>query len=370
MTSDSTSNDERIVERPPTIVLADGMFRSVHAKTSHALVRSTDRFTVVGVIDGGDAGRDAGEVLDGRRRGVPIYPTVESALESAEPRPQVCVVGVATGGGVVPDSLRTSIEAAIRAGLTIVNGLHQSLSDDPSLAKLAGLHGGQLIDIRKPPPRHQLRFWNGAIGTVGAFRVPVLGTDCAIGKRTTALMLRDACRSSGTSAEMIYTGQTGWLQGMRHGFILDSTPNDFVSGQLEGAVVDCWNDLRPDVIVIEGQSSLRNPSGPCGAELILSADAHGVILQHPPGRKIFLENELRIPIPSIEDEVALIRLYGVPVLAVTLSTEALTLEEARAEQERLRAALKIPVVLPLQDGMQDVVDVIQSAMRTAKEGAV
>ena len=58
-------------------------------------------------------------------------------------------------------------------------------------------------------------------------RVAVLGTDCALGKRTTSQLLVDACRERGLRAEMIYTGQTGWMQGTRHGFVLDATPNDW-----------------------------------------------------------------------------------------------------------------------------------------------
>ena len=356
------------MDRKPAIVLANGLLRTVNAKTTHALVRSSARFQIVGVIDSEDAGHDAGDLLDGRRRDIPIFATVPDALErlTGEDCPTVCVIGVATGGGVLPASLRSDIEGALRAGLSLVNGLHQFLSADPEFVALAKAHGGQLIDIRRPPPAEHLRFWDGSIATVGALRIPVLGTDCAIGKRTTALLLRDACRAAGLKAEMIYTGQTGWLQGMSYGFILDSTPNDFVSGQLEGAVVDCWNDQRPDVIFIEGQSALRNPSGPCGAELMLSAAAHGVILQHPPGRRTFLDNDLAMPIPDVEDEIALIRHYGVPVWAVTVNTEGLSLQAARAYRDSLQARVQLPVLLPLEDGLQEVVDAIQKA--STKDG--
>ena len=114
---------------------------------------------------------------------------------------------------------------------------------------------------------------DGAIREVRAPRVAVLGTDCALGKRTTARLLVEACRRAGLRAEMIFTGQTGWMQGGRYGFILDSTPNDFVAGEVEHAIVTCDREARPDVIVIEGQSAFRNPSGPCGAELVVSGQA-------------------------------------------------------------------------------------------------
>ena len=91
---------------------------------------------------------------------------------------------------------------------------------------------------------------------------------------------------------MIYTGQTGWIQGARYGIVLDAIVNDFVPGELEHAIVRCDREVEPDLIVIEGQSCLRNPSGPCGAEMLLSAAARGVVLQHAPGRD-YLEGQRR-----------------------------------------------------------------------------
>ena len=92
----------------------------------------------------------------------------------------------------------------------------------------------------------------------------------------------------GSNAEMIYTGQTGWMQGAPYGFVLDAVANDFVSGELEHAIVCCDRELNPDVILIEGQSSLRNPSGPIAvSEFICSGGASGVVLQHAIGREFF-----------------------------------------------------------------------------------
>jgi uncharacterized NAD-dependent epimerase/dehydratase family protein len=350
------------VTRAPAIVLANGLYRKVNAKTSHGLVRSSARFEVLGVIDPTCAGADAGELLDGRRRGIPVLASVADALAATSPRPTHCVVGVATAGGVLPPELRVSLVEAIEAGLTVVNGLHRLLSEDAELAALAARRGTAIVDIRRPRPVSELRFWSGAIARVGAPRIPVLGTDCATGKRTTALLLRDGCRAAGLKAEMIYTGQSGWLQGMAHGFMLDATPNDFVCGELERAVVDCWEAERPDVIFIEGQSALRNPSGPCGSELLLGALAAGAVLQHPPARERFIDNELGCRIPPVAEEIALIRMYGVPVWAVTLNTEGLDLAEARRTRDRLRGELGLPVALPLEEGVRDVVEAIRGRL--------
>ncbi len=188
----------------------------------------------------------------------------------------------------------------------------------------------------------------------------VLGTDCALGKRTTARFLLEACREAGIRTELIYTGQTGWMQGSAFGFVLDSVPNDFVSGELEHAIVTCWEQARPDLMLIEGQSALRNPSGPCGSELILSGRATGVILQHAPGRICYegLE-EADLRIPPVADEIALIRTLGARTLAVTLNGEGMTPEALRAEQQRLGWGLRIPVVRPLEEGVGALIPVLR-----------
>jgi uncharacterized NAD-dependent epimerase/dehydratase family protein len=342
------------------LVVCDGFFDTANGKTAHGLVRGTERYRILGVIDAPTAGRDAGEVLDGRPRGIPIFATLSEALRALGVTPDFCVVGVATSGGCVTPGLRGLLAEAISLGMSVVNGLHEFVSDDPELAAAAAAKGVALTDVRKTAKRIDLHFWCGDILEVGAPRIAVLGTDCALGKRTTARFLMEACRRAGLRTELIFTGQTGWMQGAPYGFILDSIPNDFVSGELEHAVVSCWRAARPDLILFEGQSSLRNPSGPCGSELLLSGGAKGVILQHAPAREFFegLE-DLGFRIPPLADEIALIASYGAKTLAVTLNGEHRTPEQLRADRDRLRAELRIPVVLPLEDGVEELVPLVR-----------
>jgi uncharacterized NAD-dependent epimerase/dehydratase family protein len=347
------------------VVLAPGAFRGDSAKTAHGLVRGSERFEVVAVVDPDAAGQDAGEALDGVRRGIPILATLGQALAGSCRRPDTCIVGVATPGGTFTPVLRALLVQAARAGLTLVNGLHQLLGDDAEIAALAAGSGARLVDVRRPRPASELHFWTGAIARVRAPRVAVLGTDCAVGKRTTARLVVEACRAGGLRAEMIYTGQTGWMQGVRHGVILDAVINDFVSGELEHAVVTCDEAESPDVIVIEGQSSLRNPSGPCGAELLVSCQARAVILQHAPGRACF-RGRADWPLPDIEQEVSLIRLYGAEVLAVTLNGESLSSEALAHAQRALATRLGVPVMRPLEEGAGPLVPVVRDHLARSK----
>jgi uncharacterized NAD-dependent epimerase/dehydratase family protein len=343
------------------IVLTGGLFDTVHAKTAHGLVRGSERFEIVALIDSVSAGKDAGEVLDGQHRGIPIFTSLREFIAShTEVMVSWCIVGVATKGGVLPEPIKVELTDALNAGIGIVNGLHEPVSEIPELANLAAARGLEIVDIRKPKSFRELNFWSGRIKEVACPKIAVLGTDCALGKRTTARFLNKAMQQAGFKTEMIYTGQTGWMQGAKYGFIFDSTLNDFISGELEAAILDCWENEKPDMMFLEGQSGLRNPSGPCGAEFILSADAQGVILQHNPTRLKFKSLEqYPMDIPALEDEVELIERYGVKVIAVTLNTYLVSLEEARQFQRTYEEKLGIPVVLPLEDGVDRLIPLLK-----------
>ncbi|MEY2745213.1 MAG: hypothetical protein RL112_255 [Planctomycetota bacterium] len=339
------------------IVLAEGAFRTSDAKTAHGLVRGPARWPIAAVVDSTCAGAEAGALLDGRARGIPIVPSIADALSGPARGARWCVVGVATHGGRLPAALRASLLEAAESGLSIVNGLHELVQDDERIVAACARHGARIVDIRKPRPVRELSFWTGESTRLLVPRVAVLGTDCALGKRTTTQFLVAECRRRGLRAAMVHTGQTGWMQGVKHGFILDTTPNDFVSGELERALLACARDEDPQVVFLEGQSALRNPAGPCGAELLLSGGARQVVLQHAPARRWYDGTEQwGCAIPPVSDEIDLIARYGAEVVGLALNTEGLSNEAARAEARRLEAELGRPVVLPVEEGVGRLVD--------------
>ena len=246
-----------------------------------------------------------------------------------------------------------------------MNGLHDFLINIPSLQSLATEYKVELIDVRKPKKRKDLHFWTGEIFTVEAPIIAVIGTDCALGKRTTCRLLKQACAAAGINAQMIYTGQTGWLQGGQYGFIFDSTLNDFISGELENAIVSCSKETRADIILLEGQSALRNPSGPCGAELLVSGNAKQVILVHAPKRKHYDDIAEWGEIHSLVSEIELINMYGSTVIAVAINTEHCNTEEAIAFQKVYEFELEIPVLLPLQQGVDKIIPIIKSLIKNS-----
>ncbi len=339
------------------IVITAGLLASGEAKTAHGLIRESERFTIVGIVDHEHAGKDAGEVLDGKKRNIPVFKDVESALSV---KPTVCIIGVATLGGVFPDNMIRLVKAAIENKLSIVNGLHEYLSERLDISALAEKNGVKLIDVRKPKKRENLHFWTGDILKLQTPVIAVIGTDCALGKRTTTRLVINACKSAKINAQMIYTGQTGWLQGGKYGFIFDSTLNDFVSGELENAILTCDEETNPDVILLEGQSGLRNPSGPCGSELLISGNAKSVILVHSPKRVYYDHIHQWGKIHSIESEIELIKLLGSNVIAIALNTESCTRDEAFEFQKVYEQKTKLPVLLPLQEGCEKIIPVIHT----------
>ncbi len=216
------------------IVYCEGAFASANGKTAHGLVRRTARYRVLAVIDSLEAGRDAGEVLDRRPNGIPVVGGLAEALAAGERQGHAAthlVVGLAPDGGRLSAAARADVAAAIRAGLNVDSGLHDFLTEDPEMTALAQRHGVTLRDVRKPPPREALHFFSGKIEQVTSLKVALLGTDSAVGKRTTAWRLVEALSAAGRTAELVGTGQTAWMQGVRFGIMLDSLVSDFVSGR-------------------------------------------------------------------------------------------------------------------------------------------
>ena len=355
------------MQKSNAIVITAGYLDSNSGKTAHGLIRGTERFNILGVIDHKHAGKDAGEVMDGRKRNIPVYGSIAEFVMQSPLKAEFCVVGVATKGGVIPDSLQAMLREALENNFNLVNGLHDYVSDHPDLADLAKSKGLQIIDVRKPKKFKDLHFWSGTIAKVLCPKIAVLGTDCALGKRTTTRFLTEAMQKAGYKAEMIYTGQTGWMQGAKYGFIFDSTLNDFISGEMEHAIVQCWDEVKPDIVFIEGQSSLRNPSGPAGSEWIISGAADAAVLQHNPARKQYKDMEYYPAfIPDPKDEIALIKTYGAPTVALTVNTAKMKEKDARDYAAKYQQLLGIPAILPLEDGVDALVPIFKNMIEKFK----
>ena len=344
------------------IILCEGAFGKPPGKTAAGLVRRSNRFEILGVIDSKSQGTDAGELLDGVRNGIPIYSSVSKMLSEGGRRPDHLIIGVATIGGRLPDGFRGPITEALRSGIGVISGLHEYLADDPDFRSAASSGGAEIIDIRREPPIDELRHYRNLAKDLDCVRIPVLGTDAAIGKRTTALELTDSLNALGISSVFVATGQTGLLQGSEYGVPLDAIRGDFAVGELEGEIVRAWDERHPKVIIIEGQGSLSHPAYVTGSRAIISASSpNGVILQHAPNRRYrtFYEEELRMPMPGIAAEIELIRTIAkCPVIGIGLNHTGMTKEESSETIREYQERFEVPCTDVLWHGAEKLAKAI------------
>ena len=351
---------ERIIDGN-ALVYAEGAFNTPNGKTAHGLIRFTERYRVLGVLDSRYAGKDAGEILDGKPAGIPVFRDLEEALEVlGGGTATYFVVGLAPDGGRLPDSARKTIQKALRHGMNVDSGLHDFLYRDPEITKLAREHGCQLRDIRRTPERDELHFFSGKIEQVECLKIAILGTDSAVGKRTTAWILVHGFRDAGLHAEMVGTGQTAWLQGAKYSMIMDSCINDFVSGEIEHAVYQAWSNEHPDLIVIEGQGSLMNPAYPGGFEILAAGRPDYVILQHAP-KRLEYDGFPGYPIHPLPQQIQAIELIsGKKVIAVTVNHEGMEPEEIRPACEAIRKETGLPAFDVLAEGPQGLTALVKT----------
>ncbi|MGD9209361.1 MAG: DUF1611 domain-containing protein [Desulfobacteraceae bacterium] len=348
------------------LVYCQNAYNTTNGKTAHGLVRFTRRYLVVGVIDAVYVGKDAGQVLDGISNGIPIYADLSDALAKHPANKgniSHFVMGLAPDGGRLSSFDRQAVKEALMAGLHVDIGLHDFLTEDVEMTALAENNGCKIRDIRKPPSKENLHFFSGKIETVDAFKIAVLGTDSAVGKRTTAWLLVQALNAQGIKTEMIGTGQTAWLQGARHGLVLDALVNDFVAGEIEHAVWSAWEENKPQIIVIEGQGSLMNPAYPGGFEIIAAARPDVLILQHAPARKEYdgFPGYLLHPLPLQIQVLEL--LSGKPVVAVTVNHEKISDEEIPHVCAAIENETGRPAYDPLKDSGKTLAEFIRRLLR-------
>jgi len=343
------------------IVYCEANFGAIDGKTANGLVRSSERYRIVAVIDSTQAGRDAAEILGEPRADIPVVPSLEAGIRVVGKIPDVMIFGVAPTSGMLSPIERTVMLDAISRGMGIVNGLHEFLNDDPEFVAAATLHEVELIDIRRPRAKKDLRMFSGRIDEVACPRIAVLGTDGAIGKRTTATILTKALNDHGIRAVLVGTGQTGLIQGARYGVALDAIPCQFASGEMESSVVEAWEGEHPDVIIVEGQGALSHPAYLTSAFILRGSRPEAVILQHAPAR-VRLGDFASVPMPTAASEIALIEAFAdTRVIGVTLNHESMTDAEVTAAITLYEAELALPTTDALSRPSERLVQMVLQA---------
>jgi uncharacterized NAD-dependent epimerase/dehydratase family protein len=349
------------------VVYCEANFGDVDGKTANGLVRHSERYDVVAVIDSHKAGFDSGMVLDDKPNAIPICLDLDAAVAVSDRVPDYFIFGIAPASGMLSASERSLVLKAIGLGMDIVSGLHEFLADDPEFAAASAAAGVVIRDVRKPRATRDLRVFSGRILDIDCPRIAVLGTDCAIGKRTTATVLTQALQSRGLNAVMIGTGQTGLMQGARYGVALDAVPTQFCAGELEATILEAYDAEKPDVIIIEGQGALSHPAYSTSSFILRGSCPQAVVLQHAPGRSHRCDFEsMEMPDPSTEIE--LIETFAdTRVIGLTINHENMDDEQVTAAIGRYEREMGLPATDALTRSPQQLVDMAFSAFPQLQE---
>ena len=340
------------------VVYCEANFGAIDGKTANGLVRHSEKYTVVSVIDSEKTGLDSGVVLGEQPNGIPICRDLADAVTHAGGVPDYFILGMAPASGMLSTEERRLVLEAIALGMNIVNGLHEFLNDDPEFATASAASNVTILDVRRPRAKRDLRIFSGRLSEVTCPRITVLGTDCAIGKRTTANILTRALNARGVKTVMIGTGQTGLIQGARYGVALDAVPSQFCSGELEAVILEAFDAEHPDVIIIEGQGALSHPAYSTSSLILRGSHPDGVVLQHAPGRVHRCDYE-QMPMPQPATEINLIQTFSdTKVIGLTINHENMTEAEIDAAITQYERELGIPATDPLTRSPERLVEMV------------
>ena len=258
------------------------------------------------------------------------------------------LVGVATPGGRIPERWMPTLLSALEAGLDIVSGMHIKLSSLSALKSAAERLNRRLVDIRTPPEDIPVGTGKRRSGR----RLLTVGTDCALGKKYTALAVTRALRARGIDADFRATGQTG-IMIVGRGIPIDAVVSDFVAGAAE-LLSPAAEPQHLDVI--EGQGSLFHPAyAAVSLGLLHGSQPDLFIVCHEPGRTTLLGYR-DFPVPAIEDVITQTTMLGritnpaIRCAGISLNTSMMNDHSAQKEIEVTARRLGLPAADPMRGG--------------------
>ncbi|WP_425408155.1 DUF1611 domain-containing protein [Hyphococcus sp.] len=280
-----------------------------------------------------------------------------SVDEAARAGAKSLIIGVASSGGSIPDHWLADLASAARAGLDIVSGMHVHLARFPEIAAAARASGAALIDVRQAPPDLPVGTGIKRSGN----RLLTVGTDCAVGKKYTALAIEKEMRRRGWNADFRATGQTG-IMIAGAGIPIDAVISDFLAGAAElispAGETDHWD-------VIEGQGALAHPSyAGVSLGLLHGSQPNALVLCHDPLRQTFIGTETNqpYPIPSLNEamkiNLAMARCVNADCrfVGVAVNTSCIAASEREGLLKRIADQTELPTIDPIKDGAAAIVD--------------
>ncbi len=356
-----------IEETARLALYAPGEFGQGSSKTAEGVLRY-GKNPIACVIDEKQKGRTINSVV-GIDVDAPIVATIEEALAVGA---NALLLGTAWNGGRMPDRWRADIVAAIEGGMDVINGLHDFLEDDANIVAAALAHGKRLFDVRKSPenlPVAAARVLDADVRKTHV--ILTVGSDCSVGKMTTALEIQKVADAQGARTAFVATGQTGIMICGR-GIAIDRVIGDFMAGATELMVVEAAKDA--DYIFVEGQGSLAHP-GFSGVTLALvhGSCPQGMVLCHKPSRTKIKNTEI-----EIADLNKLIATYEAmttylrpgKVLAVALNTSDLTEDEAQSAISQVQKHTGLPTCDPVRFSAKILWQAIEESSKLLKTRSI
>lgn len=266
------------------------------------------------------------------------------------------VIGVANRGGVISERWKDVLHTALEQGFDIASGLHNLLRDEHDLVETAQRHGRKLHDVRVPSVQYPIA--NGVKRS--GKRCLAVGTDCSVGKMYTALAMDKVMRARGMKSSFRATGQTGILI-TGEGVPLDAVIADFMAGSIEWLTPDNDADHWD---LIEGQGSLFHVSySGVTMALVHGGQPDALILCHEPTRD-HMRGLPGYKLPSLETlrdlalELAKVANPACQVVGISVNTQHMTEDEAKAYLAETEARMGLPAVDPFRHGADRLVDAL------------
>ena len=230
------------------------------------------------------------------------------------------------------------------------------------MVALAKKGNAALIDVRVPPDELPVARGRKRTGK----RVLTVGTDCAVGKKYSALALHREFEERGIKADFRATGQTGiFIAG--EGIPIDAVVADFVSGAAE--VLSPDNDID-HWDIIEGQGALLHPSyGGVSLALLHGSQPDALILCHDAERDDLLGLEGDFAVPPL-DQVADLALTCARITnpnciwaGISVNTSMYSEEQRQSYLNSTEETFGVPCLDPVATGMTRIADFLLENVR-------
>ena len=288
-----------------------------------------------------------------------VSESLEKCLEDTDAKSLVIMLPIGAEG----TALKYAVQA-IDAGLNVVTSFRSlSVDDNPSLIKFAE---SKNVTIKEISPRLDIVEDFAGVAPKKSCEIlpkisynpkaPVIfigGTSQECGKRTTSKMLGIAAKERGLNPAIISTDEMGLEEPTDFNFRAGSLSAMDVPAAILAAIKYVEEKKNPDIIFIEGQSSLTEKGNPhprgLSAAILIGASPDAVIIGHRPN------HPYREPRGIDEEITAIEALEPTKVVGLSINLKNAKLD---ADLEFFESEYNLPVEDVYNNGASKLLDAI------------